>query len=148
MSVFSVNLKLSPHLEDCERGKSYVVKRGDPGVWSSPLFKANRYVCVADVGAPPEKDGGGCGVEGTYGASEGLPIKQGAPISPSFTISSEGRNEYDNHCGSGIMTIIMLMLMMITAVYYPQPIYVSAIWPSRMISGESKTTYDLQDSER
>ena len=59
----------------------------------------------------------GWNTEGAYGASEGLPMKQGAPISPSFTISSEGRNEYDNHCGSGIMTIIMLMLMMITAEY-------------------------------
>ena len=35
--------------------------------------------------------------EGAYGASEGLPMKQGAPISPSFTISSGGQNVDDCH---------------------------------------------------
>ena len=52
---------------------------------------------VYDIG---DVDDGGVGgeVDGdvTDGASEGLPMKQGAPISPSFTISSEDINDYDD----------------------------------------------------
>ena len=38
--------------------------------------------------------------EGAYGAPEGLPMKQGAPISPSFTISSGVK-----------MLIVMIVIM-------------------------------------
>ena len=40
----------------------------------------------------------GWNTEGAYGASEGLPMKQGAPISPSFTISSGGQNVDSDDC--------------------------------------------------
>ena len=42
----------------------------------------------------------GWNTEGAYGASEGLPMKQGAPISPSFTISSGVK-----------MLIVMIVIM-------------------------------------
>ena len=42
----------------------------------------------------------------------------------------------------------MILRKMTTIVYQPlQPIYVSAIWPSRLISGESETTYDRQEHD-
>ena len=46
------------YLEDYEHGKSYVVKRSDPGIGSGPLLEANRDVGVADVGAPSEQEVG------------------------------------------------------------------------------------------
>ena len=94
------------HLEDCEHGESDVVEGSDASVWSGPLLQANWYIRVADVRPPPgqddhdQDDGGGVDVDsvkdGTHGASEGLPMKQGAPISPSFTISSEDGDDNDD----------------------------------------------------
>ena len=77
MSVFFQIINFVCYLEDCEHGKSYVVKRSDPGIGSGPLLQANRDVGVADVGAPSEQEvltfdgghvgcgggGGGCGME-------------------------------------------------------------------------------------
>ena len=47
-----------------------------------------------------------------------------------------------------VIDIVMILRKMTTIVYQPlQPIYVSAIWPSRLISGESETTYDRQEHD-